>query len=302
MTTRYLACFVCVAALVFSTVNAGAEEVALQHKGLTLNANLELAAGQKTADGVILITHAGLAHGRMETIAYLQQLLKENGYSSLALTLSLGVDNRHGMFDCKATHRHRFTDGADEIGVWVDWLKRQGAKRVVLLGHSRGASQTALYATKQDSDLVRAVVLLAPDTQATNDAIAYQRRHNTALAPVLKKAQELVVAGKGDTLLEHTGILFCADASVSADTVVSYYGPDPNLDTPNLIPKIKKPTLIVVAGSDEVVIGFKDKFVALADSQRVQLQVVEGAGHFFRDLYTDDAVDAIQVFLKGAGY
>jgi dienelactone hydrolase len=281
---------------------AQANEVTLPYKGLTLNANLELAADKHITEGVILITHAGLAHGRMETITSMQGLLKESGYSTLAINLSLGVDNRHGMFDCKSTHRHRYADGADEIGAWVDWLKRQGTKQVVLLGHSRGAGQTALYAAERDNDLVKAVVLLAPDTRATNDAVAYQQRHHAPLAPVLKNAQGLVKAGKGNTVLEHTGILYCADTSVTADTIVSYYGPDPRLDTPYLISKIKKPILMVIAGNDEVVIGFKDKFSPLADGQRVQMKVIGGAGHFFRDLYMDDAVDAVRTFLKGVGY
>lgn len=288
--------------LCFVVTPTQAEEVKLKHNNLTLNANLELAAGKAIADGVILMTHSGLAHGQMETMSYLQQLLKEAGYSSLAITLSLSIDNRHGMLDCKTTHRHRFADAADEIGAWMNWLGQKGARKIALLGHSRGAGHTALFAAERDSDLVKAVVLLAPDTRATNDAAAYQQAHGKPLAPVLKLAQEKVAAGKGDSLLEHTGILYCRDTSVSANTIVSYYGPDPRLDTPYLVPRIAKPALIVIAGSDELVVGFRDSFTPLADGKRVQLKVVEGAGHFFRDLYSDDAVDAVRQFLPAAGY
>jgi len=279
-----------------------ANEVQLPYQGLRLNANLELADGKKLADGMIVITHSGLGHGRMDTVSYLQQLLKEGGYSSLAITLSLGVDNRHGMFNCKDTHRHHFSDGADELGAWVDWLTRQGVRRMVLLGHSRGTSQTALYVAERNPGPVQAVILLAPDTRATNDAAAYQQRHQVPLAPILEKAQQLVKAGRAETVLEHTGILYCTDTRVTAGTIVSYYGPDPRLDAPYLIQRIRKPVLIVIAGSDEVVVGFKDKFVPLAVGQRIQVKVVEGAGHFFRDLYTDDAVDLIRTFLQGNGY
>ena len=38
------------------------------------------------------------------------------------------------------------------------------------------------------------------------------------------------------------------------------------------------------------------------DGKRVQMKVVENADHFFRDLYADVAVDAIDLFLKDAGY
>ena len=280
---------------------AHANEVTLPYKGLTLNANLELAAGKTAEDGVILITHGGLAHREMEMYVYLQDLLKKKGYSTLAINLSLGLNNRHAMYDCKVTHRHHYTDAADEIGAWVDWLEKKGTKRIALLGHSRGAGETALYAAERDNPLVKALILLAPDTRETNDAFAYQRRYKKPLAPALEKAQKLVKEGKSGTVLKLTSFLFCPDTSVAADTFVSYYGSDPRLDTAYLIPKISKPTLLVLAGEDEILVNSK-KFTPLADGKRVQIKVIDGAGHFFRDLFADEAVDVIDAFLKGTGY
>jgi pimeloyl-ACP methyl ester carboxylesterase len=301
MQTSLLVRCACAVALAFSSVAVDAKEVTLKHKGLTLNADYELAAGKTPADGVILITHGALAHRGMETITYLQNLLKDKGYNTLAINLSLGLNNRHGMYDCKVTHRHRNADAAEEIGAWVDWLKGQGVTRVTLLGHSRGGAQTALYAAERDNPSVKAVVLLAPSTRENNDAADYQRRHNKPLAPVLEKAQKLVKDGKGGTVLEHIDLLYCPDTSATADSFVSYHGPDPRLDTPSLIPKLKKPTLVVVAGNDEVVVGLDKKMAPLADGKRVQMKVIDGADHFFRDLYADDAVEAIDAFLKSAG-
>lgn len=296
----YTSCFMLVWSFVAGL--ACAEEITLPYQGLTLNGNLDMVTDKKFADGVVLITHAGLGHRGMETVTYQQVLLRQRGYNTLAINLSLGLNNRHGMFDCKNTHSHRYADAANEIGAWMDWLKRQGVKRVTLLGHSRGAGQTALYAAEQDNALVNAVVLLAPDTRATNDAIAYEQRHHKPLAPVLEKAQKLVKNGKGNLVLEHTGILYCSDTSVTADTIVSYYGPDQRLDTPYLIPKILKPTLIVIAGNDEVVIGFNNKFEQAGKLKHVRLKMIDGADHFFRDLYADEAVTEIDAFLKSAGY
>jgi pimeloyl-ACP methyl ester carboxylesterase len=301
--TKTLVRYLCTVGLCFATATIEAKDVTLQHRGLTLNANLALAADKKIADGVILITHGGLAHRDMEIITYIQNLLvKEKGYSTLAINLSLGLDNRHGMYDCKITHRHRNDDAAEEIGVWVDWLKKQGVKRVALLGHSRGGAQTALYAAEQDNELVRAVVLMAPAIRENTNANGYQQHYGKPLAPVLEKAQKLVKAGKGGTVLEHIDMLNCSDTTVTADSFVSYYGDELRLDTPTLITKIHKPLLVVVAASDEVVVGLEKKVAPLVDGKRVQMKIVEGAGHFFRDLYADDAVDTIDVFLKGSGY
>lgn len=277
---------------------AEAKEVTFRHMGLTLNADLELAAEKKLADGVILVTHGSLAHRDMEAIAYLRELLKERGHSTLAINLSLGLDNRHGMYDCTITHRHRNDDAAKEIGAWVGWLKEQGEKNVVLLGHSRGGAQTALYAAEQGDALVKAVVLLAPATGDNNSPAAYQRRHNQALAPRLDKARTLVDDGKGGTVLEHVGLLSCLDTPATADSFVSYYGQDPRLDALYLIPKIEKPTLVVVAGADAVVVDLDKKVAPLAKGTGVQMAVIDGADHLFRDLFADEAVDAIEAFLN----
>lgn len=275
-----------------------AQEVTLQHQGLTLNAELTLASGKKLGDGVILITHGALAHRDMDSLLYLRKLLQERGYNTLAINLSLGINNRHGMYDCQQTQRHHNDDAVTEIGVWLNWLGKHGARHVILLGHSRGGAQTALYAAEHHNSLVRAVVLLAPAIKENTDSHAYQQRYQQALAPLLKKARQLVHTGKGATLLTHVGFLTCADTAATAETFVSYYGQSQRLDTPSLLPKIQVPTLIVVAGDDQIVVGLDKKVASLIDGKRRQMRIVAGADHLFRDLYADDAVEAIDAFLR----
>ena len=288
--------------LAIAAGGAHAAETALPYQGLSLNANLELAAGGHAAESVILITHGGLAHRSMELITNLQTLFKARGYNTLAINLSLGLNNRHGMYDCKITQRHLNDDAADEIAAWVAWLHTQGVQRVALLGHSRGGAQTALYAAERDNDLVKAVVLMSPATADNTRAAIYLKRYRKPLAPLLEKARKLVEAGKGGTVLKHVGLLNCGDTPATAGSFVSYYGQDPRLDAPYLIPGINKPTLVVVAGSDEEVIGLDRKVAPLVDGKRVRMKVIEGADHTYRDLYSDDAADAIDAFLKSTAY
>lgn len=300
MRNRTLVCqFLCAALLNCVAVGAYAQEVTLPHKSLTLNANLEIATGKQLADGAILITHGGFAHHGMETIGYLQSLLKDKGYSSLAISLSLGIDNRHGMFDCKMPLRHGNDEAVEEIGVWLQWLKKQGATRVTLLGHSRGGAQTARYAAEGGDASVNAVVLMAPATIENTSAATYQRNFKQSLEPVVDTAQQLERSGHGDTVMAHTNILTCVDTPATAAAFLSYYGPQARVDTRDQIPKITKPTLVVVAGADEVVIGL-DKIIApLVNGASVQMKVIDGSDHLFRDLNADDAVDAIAKFLGG---
>ncbi len=278
---------------------APADEVTVLFKGLRLVANLQLAAGRQPADGVILLTHGGLAHGSMELMSELQALLAAKGRSSLAITLSLGLDNRHGMYDCAEPHRHTNNDALDEIGVWLHWLHEQGARHVVLLGHSRGGAQTALYAARRDSDLFDAVVLLAPATR-NNGAAGYAARYGHDLAPLLTRARTLIDKQHGAELLEHVGMMQCSDSRVSAASFVSYYACGDEDDTPSLLPAIHKPVLVLVAGGDELVTGLAPRVEPLLTGGRRQLRVIADSDHFFRNLNADDAVDAIDAFLAGA--
>ena len=300
MSVQSKSCLILVLLLGFFPGNrVSAEEVTLIHQGITLDAELELAPGKTLADGVILITHGTQAHNNMETLVNLRSLLKDKGYSTLAINLSLGLDRRHGFYDCAKPSTHKDTDSVGEIGAWVKWLGGKGVKKIVLLGHSRGGAQTALFAADHNDPLVRAVILLAPAaSDQAETAREYQERYGKPLAPVLARAEALVKAGKGDTLLEHVPFLaLCNDTSVTAASFVSYYGPDPRRNTITLLPKIKKPTLIFVAGDDQVVKGLDKKAAPFVDGKRIRLKVIPGSDHFFRDLWMDDAVDAMAAFL-----
>ena len=307
-TTRTLsarACTLCVMFAALSIPLAHAQEVSFTYKGLTLNANLELAANSKIADGMILVTHGGLGHYGMEVIVYLQKLLKDRGYNTLAINLSLGINNRRGTYDCAIIQRHTNDDAVAEIGAWTNWLKQQGVTRITLLGHSRGGAQTALYASQSKNRLIKAVVLIAPATRDNTDAATYLRNFNRLLTPVLEKAQGLHNAGKGNAVLEKISLLNCGETSATVDSFLSYYAPAAQVlrvDTPALLPKIKQPVLVVVASNDETVIDLDKKIAPLADGKHVQMKIIEGADHTLRDLSADETVDAIDVFLKNLGY
>lgn len=287
---------ICIATYCIPTANA--KEIILQHKGLKLNAELELADGKSIGEGVILITHGALGHRSMETIEYMRKLIKEHEYNTLAINLSLGITHRHGMYNCENTHRHKNQDAIEEIGIWVTWLKHQGVEQVTLLGHSRGGAQTALYAVKKTSQPVKSLVLLAPATAANTSAAAYKRRYNLALEPLLHKAKQMVSNGKSEAVLEHVGLLTCRDTSATADTFVSYYDQNPQLDLLSILPDIEAPTLVIVAGDDRVVVDLDKKLEPILGGSLAQMKVVDGADHMFRDLYADDAKEMIHEFLQ----
>jgi pimeloyl-ACP methyl ester carboxylesterase len=272
-----------------------AETVTLDHQGLRVSANLE-SGGENWRDGpVVLMTHGTLAHNRMEIMVTLQALLAERGISSLALNLSYGLSGREGMYDCAVPHRHRHTDALDEIGLWLEWLKGQGAESVVLLGHSRGGNQTAWFAAERDAAVISKVILVAPQVW---DEAKHAKGYHTPLAPVLARAQQQVAAGQGDGLMQPVDFIYCPQASATAAAFVSYYASEPRMDTPTLLRQIDKPLLVVAGSADTVVKGLVEKMAPLTGRDNVTLEVIEGADHFFLDLYAEELADLTEAFIN----
>ncbi len=276
-----------------------AEEVKTTHGKLTLNANLET-SGSWPNGPVVLLTHGTLAHRGMEIISGLQAMLSEREISSLAINLSLGMDDRPAaMYDCPTPHTHKHTDAVDEIGTWVGWLKQQGAGRVVLLGHSRGGNQVARYAAGEPDSVVKDVILVAPQTWEAPEVVKdYAKRYQAPLQPLVAKANALVSSGKGDELMGPIGFIYCEDTQASAAAVLSYYAPDRDMDTPQLLSRISVPVMVIAGSEDKVVAALIRKTEPLADGEKIELMVIDGADHFFRDLYAEEVADVLSERLE----
>jgi pimeloyl-ACP methyl ester carboxylesterase len=274
----------CLALLLLAAASgvARAEPVQIKPSLLRLNGNLELPAGRMAADGVVLIVHGALSWYGQETIAALQKNLTARGIGSLAITLSLGIDDRRGPRRCDVIHDYAMAGVRREVGLWLEWLAGQGARTVDVLGFSRGAAQLATFAP----ELARArrVVLLAPAfATADEQAERYQRAFGHPLAP------EIAEARKNPLQKRTVDFLTCRQAPVLNATFLYGYAALP----PSLAAETGHPTLVIVAGKDEVAPDLAAKL-----PPEVQPVVIDGATHFFLDLYGEEAADAIASFLK----
>ena len=288
--------FTIVGTLFFSAANAGSKEIKINHGNLILNAELNLSDGKTLKDGVVLMVHGTLAHSDMDTIKNLAAVLNERNFNTLAINLSLGIDNRHGMYDCRVPHRHKHLDALDEIAAWFDWLEAQGAGDVALLGHSRGGNQVTRFAAERGHSNLISIIMLAPSQGGGRSPKSYEKAHGKPLNEILRKAKALVKAGKGTQILSGTDILYCPSSDVAAETFLSYYNQDPRANTVNLLPTLKVPALVVAGGNDTVVRGLPERIKSIADGIRLVLAVVEDADHFFLDLFAEDVADHIEKF------
>jgi len=284
---------------IFNSSSSFAEEVTLPFNGLTLNANLEIADDKKMSDGIVLIMHSFLAHNRMEIIKASQEAFLENDQSSLAINLSLGVDNRHGNYDCFIPIRHKLSGSFAELDTWINWLSSKGVKKIVLMGHSISSNQILNYVVKRNNPSVTGVVLLAPNTRGTaSSPVRYKESYGADLSEVLERANKLIADGKKDQLMKNTDFGFCPKTSVSADAFVAFYQKEREFWNAHLyLPQIKIPVLIVAASNDEHQPNIDKQIKPYVDNKRVFLTIVEGSGHFFRDLNIEDAIEKAVEFV-----
>jgi pimeloyl-ACP methyl ester carboxylesterase len=261
---------------------AAAEPVQIKPSLTRLNANLELPPGKTVGDGVVMLVHGTLSWYGQETIAALQKNLKAHGIGSLAITLSLGVDDRQRTRRCDVTHDYALAGAQREVGLWLEWLKGQKAGRVDLLGFSRGGAQVAAMAPELPN--VRRVILLAPAfATSVEQADIYQRTFGHALQPEIDEAR------KNPLGTRTVDFLICKQAPVLNATFLDGYAELP----PRLAARIGKRTLVVIAGKDEVVPDLAKRLPS-----DVKPVVIDGATHFFLDLYGEEAADAIAKFVS----
>ena len=288
-------------ALMFSQ-NAFAEAVQIKANDFTVNGDLQLADGKTLQDGVVLFTHGTWMNQDYSTAKMLKKNLTEAGQSVLAISLSLGLDNRQeiAMTACDRPHTHKHTDALTEIDAWVKWLEKQGVKDITLVGHSRGGNQTAWYASlHNDNQAIKRVVLFAPQLWSWEDEVAeYQTKYQQDLNALVKKANDLVKAGKGDTLMPKTNLLYCKESPVSATSFADYYQNNSMMDTLHVLPNIQKPVLVFAGSDDKVVVDLPQKIQPVLESHsNIEVFEVDGADHFFLDFAGEDAVNHMNEFM-----
>src|SRR3546814_14485713 len=121
----------------------------------------------------------------------------------------------------------------------------------------------------------------------------YKARYGGDLKAVMERAAALVAGTKCNELMPDTDFMYCPKASVAAATFIDYHWGDGRNDAPSQLGRIPRPVLMVIAGGDEVVKDLPPRLEAVKKSAGYRAVTVDGADHFFQDLYGADLADAV---------
>jgi dienelactone hydrolase len=187
-----------IAGLLLTPVSAFSAEIAERFSnGLTLLAEYREGDPQKPA---VLVVHGFLQTHRFSTVQLINNELAEAGYSVLSPTLSLNISARKNSLTCDAIQNHTVAQASEEIAFWIDWLKRSGHSRLLLVGHSTGSNRLLSYLQNHPDPAVAALI-----ATAVGPIENWRYPHESQQQLKQAKAEQ----SRGDTTLGHYTLSFC---------------------------------------------------------------------------------------------
>ena len=146
-----------------------------------------------------------------------------------------------------------FAECADDIQGAINFARRQGAKKIYLIGHSTGCQKSVYWVSKRLSRCVKGIVLLAPISDYAAEL------HLTGKRKIMKAAsaaRALIRRGKKHELLPASLWSTPIDAQrflslytpESIEEIFSYAQPRKN---PRTLKSARVPVLVVLAEKDE---------------------------------------------------
>lgn len=173
----------------------------------------------------------------------------------------------------------------------LDYLKRQGYRRFVLVGHSLGAIKSIIYqGTRRRADIVGIISCSIPK-QFYSERIGRQ----PAFRETIEKAESLVAEGRGQELLSIA--VGATPGLFSAWTFLDKYGKDDRNDCRPYAKRMGCPLLAIVGGAEAKFFHeYAQELVAAAGANSTY-QPVDGGNHFY-NRHTVEIVEIIYRWLR----
>lgn len=255
--------------------------------GASLTGLLRQPQGAANHGGVVMV-HGYGGNFYTDVMSFLPQALAARGMATLAINM-----RDHDL----GPKRNLFEENRLDIAAAVNDMARRGIRPLFLYGHSMGTNRVLYYLAATGDPRVAGAILTGPPGNLFEWNVRVFGRD--AAFRVLREAQELVAAGRGDQLMVvDLGPL--GKALYTANHVVSLRGPQSLSDPFRNIAQVSRPILIVH--------GLIDRLAdpAVADELRrnapaadqVSVVLIPGADHSFRG-HEKSMEDAISTWLLG---
>lgn len=246
-----------------------------------VSANAEYLVGERRKPAVLLL-HGFLQTREFGTVATLARGLQGAGYTVLSPTLSLNIPNRTQTLACEAAHKHGMDDDVAEIGRWVEWLKSQGYRSIVLVGHSFGSLQLLAYLSAHPDPAVKAYI----------GASLIEAQIGRASRPALIAQLEARIRSKRRALLTQT-LSFCREYTSTPDGLLSYV----RWDQPRVLTALRQTPVEtrLIMGDADTTLG--QGWLKALQRNQIPMTIVHGGSHFMDGEHEFDLLDHTLEFL-----
>ena len=162
------------------------------------------------------------------------------------------VDAPEMPWSARRIYDATYDQAMSEIDAAADRLKKAGATRIAVIGHSLGANAAIGYAARRKN--LHAVVALAPGHLP--EAWALRARTRGAIA----EAKKMIAAGKGNVRRSFPDLAQGIPFSINAtpEVYLSMFDPEGPAVMPTNAAAIDAPLLWIVGGADPMVLHGKD--------------------------------------------
>lgn len=272
--------FFLVFSFILSTHLAHAEEATIN---LQIKQNITATASYFAGDKlkpVVLLIHGFLGTRDHATLKNLNTAIQDQGYSTLAPTLSLGIDKRKQSLACEAIHTHTMNHDIAEINHWVQWLIKKGHHKIILLGHSFGSLNMLVYL--EQHQLPEISYAIATSLIDIEHAIGKQ-----SVKSQLKEAHKQIK--NNNKSLNEYKISYCKKFISTAETFVSYAEWDKKKIL-GLLKTVKKPVHIIMGENDK---RMEKNWPGQLSKQGTKVDIINGANHFFSDEFEFELHDQV---------
>ncbi|MBC8431129.1 MAG: alpha/beta fold hydrolase [Desulfobacterales bacterium] len=253
--------------------------------GVKLTGVVRRPSSSRYQAGIVLI-HGYSGNFYSSVMQFLPEALTDSGFCTLAVNM-----RDHD----RVPKKNLFEENRHDIAAAVDEMQRRGYSPIFLYGHSMGTNRVLYYQAATEDPRIAGMILTGPpgNLYEWNVRIFGQ----DAAAQLLRRAQELKTAGKGNEwMLINLGPL--GKTLYTADHLVSLRGPETFSDPYKNIGRISLPVLIVHGLADRLadpVVADRLSSHAGAGS-KVKVVKIAGAGHGFHG-HQQNLVDQVHNWL-----
>ena len=244
---------------------------------VTANADYRTGEAEKP---VVFLLHGFMATHNLNIIQIMADELESQGYSVIAPTLSLKINNRHSGANCDAVHTHTMESDIEEIAWWVDWLKSKNYKDIVMAGFSTGGLQVAIYLSRNNPDVIKKAVLVSPAYLAGSPFPQAEEKADIATAKNM--------LAKSENQLHEFHLSYCKGNFIAPPKVFLSYKEWTDARLLEVVQKIKVPRIAIIGGEDH---RFGTKLSRQFKKIDLPVIIISGANHFFDSPYEFDFLD-----------